>query len=140
MPIDKELEELFNDPILDDIGKEDLSLFEVPENLKTTEKDKPDYVARRVPCVNFSDYEAGFKKVHIELKTGKRSLLKFKKQALQQGNYYISGGILVYLDQISELRKEKNGTLNGRTRCIFENGTESDILLDTLRKSSMDIL
>lgn len=135
MPIDNELEELFNDPLLDDIGKEDLSLFLVPENLKSIERDKPEYVARRVHCVNFSDYEEGFKKVHFDLKNGKRTLLKFKTQALQENNYYISSGVLVFLEQISELQKEKNGTLNGRTRCIYENGTESDILLDTLRKS-----
>ena len=65
MPIDKELEELFNDPLLDEIGKEDLSLFNVPESLKATDKDKPDYVARRVKCENFADYEAGFIKVHL---------------------------------------------------------------------------
>lgn len=136
MPIDKELEELFNDPLLDDIGKEDLSLFVVPENLKTTEKDKPDYVARRVQCVNFSDYEDGFKKVHIELKTGKRSIKKFNANALKSGNYYVIGGVLLLLEYVEDLvEKTKRKKKDARTRCIYENGTESDIYLDTLRRS-----
>lgn len=136
MPIDKELEELFNDPLLDDIGKEDLSLFVVPENLKTTEKDKPDYVARREPCVNFSDYEAGFKKVHTELKTGKRSIKKFNANALKSGNYYVIGGVLLLLEYVDDLvEKTKRKKKDARTRCIYDNGTESDIFLDTLRRS-----
>lgn len=134
MNIDKELENIFDDPLLENIGKEDLSLFDVPENLRKT-KDKPDYVAQRVPCANFYDYEAGFKQVHQELKQGKRNVLKYNKQPLLAGNYFITGGILVYLESIKDLKKEKNGTLNGRTRCVYENGTESNILLDSLRKS-----
>jgi hypothetical protein len=136
MPIDKELEELFNDPLLDDIGEEDLSLFDVPENLKTFEKDKPDYVARRVQCENFSDYEEGFKKVHIELKTGKRSIKKFNANALKSGNYYVIGGVLLLLEYVDDLvEKTKRKKKDARTRCIYENGTESDIFLDTLRRS-----
>ena len=130
-----ELEKLFNDPLLSGIEQEDVSLFDVPEMLKESEKEKPDYVAQRVACTNFSDYELGFKKVHRELKQGKRNLLKYNKQPLLEGNYFITGGVLVYLESIQDLKKEKNGTLNGRTRCIYENGTESNILLDSLRKS-----
>jgi len=136
MPIDKELEELFNDPLLNDIGNEDLSLFNVPENLKTLEKDKPDYVARRVQCDNFSDYEGGFKKVHIELKTGKRNIKKFNANALKAGNYYVIGGVVLFLDYVDDLvEKTKRKKKDARTRCIYENGTESDIFLDTLRRS-----
>jgi hypothetical protein len=136
MPIDKELEELFNDPLLEDIGKEDLSLFEVPDNFKRSDNDKPDYVARRVHCANFSDYEEGFKKVHTELKTGRRSIKKFNANALKAGNYYVIGGVLLLLDYIDDLvEKAKRKKKDARTRCVYENGTESDIYLDTLRRS-----
>jgi len=136
MPIDKELEELFNDPLLDDIGREDLSLFNVPDSFKPTEKDKPDYVARRVPCANFADYAAGFQLVQKELKTGKRSIKKFKANALKAGNYYIIGGVILLLDYVDDLvEKTKRKKKDARTRCIYENGTESDIFLDTLRRS-----
>ena len=136
MPIDKELEELFNDPLLEDIGREDLSLFNVPDSFKITDKDKPDYVARRVPCTNFVDYEEGFRKVQLELKTGKRSIKKFKANALKAGNYYVIGGVILLLDYVDDLvEKTKRKKKDARTRCIYENGTESDIFLDTLRRS-----
>ena len=137
MSIDKELENIFNDPLLQNIEKEDLSLFDVPENLRKSDKDQPDYVAQRVPCANFSDYEPGFNQVHRELKSGKRNIMQLKNtQSLQAGSYYITSGVLLYLEHIDELvQKEKRKKRDARTRCIFENGTESDIYLDTLRKS-----
>ncbi len=59
-----------------------------------------------------------------------------KTQALHAGGYYITGGMLLLLEHIDELFvKEKRKKKDARTRCIFENGTESDIFLDTLRRS-----
>lgn len=137
MNIDKELENIFEDPLLENIEKEDLSLFDVPENLKKTAKNSPDYVAQRVPCANFSDYEAGFKQVHQELKSGKRSIKQLQKsKSLQAGSYYITGGVMLYLEHIDELfEKTTRKKKDARTRCIYENGTESDIYLDTLRRA-----
>lgn len=133
----KELEDLFNDPLLSSIEQEDLSLFSVPKVLKKSANNRPDYIAQRVPCLNFSDYVSGFKKVHLDLKTGKRNVKQLTKaQSLQAGSYYITGGVLLYLEHIGKLEpKEKRKKKDARTRCIFENGTESDIYLDSLRKS-----
>ncbi|HBL33124.1 MAG TPA: hypothetical protein DDZ96_04805 [Porphyromonadaceae bacterium] len=136
MSTNKELEELFDDPLLENIGKEDLRILDVPENLRKSVKDQPDYVAQRIPCANFSDYEVGFKRTHKELKAGKRSLLRYNAQPLQEGKYYVTDGVLLFLENIGELTlKSKSKKKDARTRCIYENGTESDIFLETLRKS-----
>ena len=42
---------------------------------------------------------------------------------------------MLLLEQIGEIKKSSNDLPDARTRCIYENGTESDILLQTLRKS-----
>ncbi len=77
-----------------------------------------------------------FAKVHQELKEGKRSLVKINKTAtLAAGRYYFVGGQMLLLEQIGELKKSSNFLPDARTRCIYENGTESDILLQTLRKN-----
>ena len=44
-------------------------------------------------------------------------------------------GQLIYLEQVGQKVISSNGLPDARTRCIYENGTESDILLQTLRKS-----
>ena len=58
-----------------------------------------------------------------------------KTDSLAEGRYYLVDGQMVLLQKILEKKKGKNGLPDGRTRCIYENGTESDIYLQTLRKN-----
>ena len=93
-------------------------------------------MAQHKLCENFEDYKPLFEKVHQELREGKRSLVKINKTAtLVAGRYYFVSGQMLLLEYIGELKKSSNFLPDARTRCIYENGTESDILLQTLRKS-----
>lgn len=133
----KELEELFDDPLLD-ISSKEASLFSIPEDMRKVmeSKKQPDYVAQHKRCDDFHLYQPLFRQVHDDLKRGKRSLIRVTKTAsMEAGGFYIVSGQMLYLDRVDELEKAVNGTLDGRTRCIYENGTESDILLQTLRKN-----
>lgn len=137
MEIDKELDAIFGDPLMN-VSCEEAKLFDVPNDMKKAMqlKKKPDYVAQRTLCENFEQYRPLFIKVHQDMKEGKRNLIRIAKTTnLQEGHFYISGGQLLYLEKIIEKKRIKNGMIDGRTRCIYENGTESDILLQTLRKS-----
>ncbi len=136
MDIDKELKEIFDDPLLQ-MSEQEKKLFDIPQDMrKVIAKKKADYVAQRKLCENFDDYKPLFEKVHQELKEGKRSLLKINKTAtLAAGRYYFVSGQMLLLEKIGELKKSSNFLPDARTRCIYENGTESDILLQTLRKN-----
>ena len=136
MDIDKELEKLFDDPLLK-VSYNEAKLFDIPQDMRRViEKKKPDYVAQHKLCENFDDYKQLFARVHQDLKEGKRSLVKINKTAtLSAGRFYYVSGQMLLLEQVGELSMGSNSMLNGRTRCIYENGTESDILLQTLRKN-----
>lgn len=136
MDIDKELEALFDDPLLK-MSKEEERLFDIPQDMRRViAKKKADYVAQHKLCENFEDYKPLFAKVHQELKEGRRSLVKINKTAtLTAGRFYFVSGQMLLLEQIGELKKSSNSLPDARTRCIYENGTESDILLQTLRKN-----
>lgn len=136
MDIDKELEALFDDPLLK-MSKEEESLFDIPQDMRRIiAKKKADYVAQHKLCENFEDYKPLFAKVHQELKEGRRSLVRINKTAtLTAGRYYFVSGQMLLLEQIGEMKKSSNSLPDARTRCIYENGTESDILLQTLRKN-----
>ncbi len=136
MDIDKELQEIFDDPLLQ-MSEQEKNLFDIPQDMRRViAKKKADYVAQRKLCKNFDDYKPLFEKVHQELKEGKRSLLKINKTAtLAAGRYYFVSGQMLLLEKIGELKKSSNFLPDARTRCIYENGTESDILLQTLRKN-----
>lgn len=113
--------------LLDDDHEDILTLKNVPKI--TT---MPDYVARRKPCKDFDKFEILFIDCQHDLKFGKRKLLPFtKEQEIDMGYFFVLKGILLYIAEI-EKRELKNGKVNARMRCIFENGTESDMLLRSL--------
>lgn len=137
MDIDKELEKILDDPLLS-ISEKEAELFDIPTDMRKAmvAKNKADYVAQRKLCEDFEHYLPLFKQVHLDLKQGKRSLVKISKTInLQAGHYYVVDGQLLLLEAIGEKHQSSNFLPDGRTRCIYENGTESDILLQTLRKS-----
>ncbi len=138
MDIDKELKELFDDPLLN-LTQHEAALFNIPADMKRVmeaRRIQPDHYAQKKACEDFYVYEPMFKKVHAELKEGKRSLIKTSKTAsMEKGHFYVVDGMMVFLADIAETKKARNGMPDGRTRCIYENGTESDILLETLRRN-----
>lgn len=140
MDIDKNILDILNDPLFDNIADEK-GLFEIPSDMRRVIEAKriqPDHYAQRKVCENFAEYEALFKLVHRELKQGRRSLMKISKtESLEAGRYYFVDGQMLLLESVGEKSRAANKMMDARTRCIYENGTESDILLQTLRKNVM---
>ena len=129
-----------NDPLglLDD---DSMDLFNL-KNIQPKDKSRAetDFVARRKPCSDFTNYEPLFKNVHKDLKDGKRKLIEFKLGNLREGAYYVHNGILFFVEKIEISKKDHykaDGTRvreDGRSRCIFENGTESNMLKRSIEK------
>ncbi|MCQ2294503.1 MAG: GIY-YIG nuclease family protein [Bacteroidales bacterium] len=132
-----DIDDILNDPLLE-IDETQAALFDFPDDMQKVMKGKKkaDYVAHKKHCENFEDYEPLFAQVRQELKEGKRLLLKSGKAAnFSEGNFYVVDGVVVYLESIGKYSKGSNGMQNARTRCIYENGTEQDEYLSTLRKN-----
>ncbi len=134
---EQQLADIFNDPLLADDNQTDHGLFDLPDYMqqRLKERQKADYIAQRVTCEDFNRYEAGFKEVHAGLKSGKYRLIKFKEAHVAQGRYFIEDGMLVYIAAMDRIEKNRHGKRNSRTRCIYENATESGIYMQTLCKS-----
>ncbi len=135
------IDDIFNDDLLGIFDDGDAkSLFEFKHTPREIARAEADFVARRKPCKNFKDYEAIFKSVQADLSDGKRKLMEFKQGNLREGAYYIHRGILFLLEKIDISKQEhyrEDGTrvrTDGRTRCIFENGTESNMLMRSVEK------
>jgi hypothetical protein len=135
------IDDIFNDDLLGifDDG-ETQNLFDFKHTPREIAKAEADFVARRKPCKKFKDYEEMFKSVQTDLANGKRKLVEFKQGNLREGAYYIHRGILFLLEKIDISKIEhyrEDGTrvrTDGRTRCIFENGTESNMLMRSVEK------
>lgn len=116
----------------------DDSIFTL-KHVSATKRIRPDYIAHRKVCKNFEDYEPGFEQIRKDLETGRRKLVQFNgKDDLVEGRYYVLRGVILFLERDNAQMTEKtyNGEVyrrkDGRTRCIFDNGTESSMLFRSL--------
>ncbi|WP_462133614.1 GIY-YIG nuclease family protein [Peptostreptococcus stomatis] len=131
---------LGDDPMNLLITNEDDSIFNI-KHIKTVDRIRPDYVARRKKCADFENYEALFQAVHDDLKNGRRKLVEFKEENLEEGKFFVLRGVLLFLeksDHKESVFKFESGTRirnEGRTRCVFDNGTESTMLFRSLYKA-----
>ena len=126
----KSIEDIFDDDSLDLLDSDSEGLFEFKHTPKET--NMPDYVACRKPCQDFSKYEPLFTQCQSDLKTNKRRLYPFKnEQDITDDHFFVLKGVLLYVAHVGEKSNEK-GKVNARLKCIFENGTESDMLLRSL--------
>lgn len=87
------------------------------------------------PCEDFEKFKYRFEKCHSDLKQGKRKLIEFKGASrIEVGNFYLLGGQLAYVDNLYNAQKKIHGRMDARLRLIFENGTESDMLRNSLER------
>lgn len=140
MDTEKELEAIWDDPLLN-LTEKEAELFNFPADMRRVmeTRNKADYVAQKKLCEDFDRYRGMFVQVHRDLKTGRRSLTRLAKtENIQVGSFFVVDGQMLLLESMEEMKWTKNvRRRDGRTRCIYENGTESDILLQTLRKNVM---
>lgn len=135
---EQQLDKIFDDPLLADITSgTGLGLFDLPDYMKErmAARKKADYIGKRVPCEDFERYDNCFKEIHQGLKTGKYRLVKFSVKHLKPGSYFIEDGMIGYLAAFDDHGVNKHGDRDGRTRVIYENGTESDIKYKTITKN-----
>lgn len=133
-----ELEAILNDPLLSEIEDGiDLDLFNIPDYMRErlNARKEAEYVGKRKPCEDFEQYESSFKEIHEGLNSGKYRLIKFSVTNLKVGNYFIEDGVIGYLAAFDDEGVNKHGDRDGRTRVIYENGTEADIKYKTITKN-----
>tara|TARA_R110002096_G_scaffold342503_1_gene535501 strand:- start:133 stop:1371 length:1239 start_codon:yes stop_codon:yes gene_type:complete len=135
------IEDILEDDSLDILGGDDADLFKFKHTPKDDERASAEFVARRKPCKDFDKYESTFKSVQQDLANGKRKLIPFKQENLRPGDYYVHNGVLLFLEHVDfeegelEYKSGNRVRKDGRTRTIFENGTESKMLYRSLYKA-----
>ncbi len=121
-----------------DIG--DTSIFDI-KNVPNIEKERsdPDFVATRKQCADFDTFELLFQQCQDDLEKGVRKLAPFIEADMKEGDFFVLNGVLIYLDKISTPYRGNSQKINKRTRCIYENGLESNILLRSLGKRLAEV-
>lgn len=133
-----ELDDILNDPIFD-LNDKEKELFELPDAIKKghEKRMKADEIGKRIPCTNFGDYAGLFKQVYRDLHDGKRSLIRFHEDNMREKVFFIADGIMGYVDKLDVSKRQIKDRIrmDGRSRVIYEDGTESNILFRTIGKN-----
>ena len=134
-----DLDNLDDDALLSELGVLDtdenditkLTYVKSRAEIKAAEE-----IAKRNPCLDFDKFKPLFVKVQEELASGIRLTRKFKDDAqIRQGDFFILGGQKVYVAEIGVEFIAEYGRSDRRLRVIYDNGTESDILMRSLQRA-----
>ena len=135
---DKELDDILNDPLFS-LNETEQKLFDLSEPIKKgrSKKREVEEVAQKKRCDNFADYAHLFAQVHQDLREGMRSLIRYKEDSIQEKGFFIADGIMGYIDQLDVVNRQIKDRVrkDGRSRVIYEDGTESNILFRTIGKN-----
>jgi hypothetical protein len=93
-------------------------------------------IAQRTPCKDFSQFKPLFKQVQQELDSGTRKTIKYQDNAaVNKGDWFILDGHKVLVADMGEPFVSDYGRQDCRLRVIYDNGTESDLLLRSLQRA-----
>jgi len=101
------------------------------EEIKAAEE-----VAQRAACRDFEVFQSFFKQIQNDLEAGARRTLPYKDNAdTKKGDLFILDGQKVIVADMGEPFVSDYGRPDRRLRVVYDNGTESDLLLRSLQRA-----
>ena len=130
----------------DDLDPEDLaselaglgegdSITDLRHVRSAEEKRAAEDIARRERCLDFDKFVEIFNQVKEDLANSTRVTRPFELKAeIRPGAFFIVGGQICYVSEMGETFTNPQGTTDARLRVIFDNGTESGMLMRSLQR------
>jgi len=102
----------------------------------SAEKKAAEDIAGRERCEDFETFKPLFAQVQKELNTGLRETRPFEMKAeIEKGRFFIVGGQKAFVADKGEITITEHGRTDARLRVIFDNGTESNMLMRSLQRA-----
>jgi hypothetical protein len=102
----------------------------------TAEKRTSEEIANRERCEDFDRFKPLFEQVQAEIKEGTRQTRPFElKSEIRPGAWFIVGGQVAYVAEAGETFTNAQGRSDARLRVIFDNGTQSNLLMRSLQRA-----
>ncbi len=134
-----EVDEIDEDELmaeLSEINEETQGITELKHVRSSTEKRAAEEVANRQRCEDFDRFKPIFEQVQHDLDTGNRETRPFELKAdIEPGRFFIVGGQKAFVAEMGEVFTNPQGRTDARLRVIFDNGTESNMLMRSLQRS-----
>jgi len=118
------------------IDAEAESIFDMTHVSETEEKERPEEIAKRTVCDDFYRFERLFNEVRKDIRNGNAETVPFKKESqIDEGDMFILNGMICIADQVGKESVGAGTKFNPRLRVVFDNGTESNLLLRSLARA-----
>ena len=134
-PLDQDVDD---DALLAELGidLDALPITELKHVRSTAEKKAAEDIANRDRCEDFEIFKPLFGQVQKELTTGLRETRPFEMKAeIEQGRFFIVSGQIAYVAEKGETTLTDQGRTDARLRVIFDNGTQSKMLMRSLQRA-----
>lgn len=131
-------EELDDDALLAELGvtAEASSITELRHVRPAAERREAEEIANRQKCEDFDSFKSLFQEVQKELDSGLRQTIRFeRKSEIAPERFYVLGGQKAYVAEMEEPFANEHGNIDARLRVVFDNGTESNLLMRSLQKA-----
>ena len=131
-------DDMDDDALLAELGveAETAEISELRHVRSSAEKKAAEEIANRQSCEDFDRFKPLFEQVQNELDTGLRTTREFEKKAeIAPGRFFIVGGQKAYVAEMDEAFLTAQGMTDARLRVIFDNGTESNMLMRSLQRA-----
>ena len=105
---------------------------------RNAERNSPDEVAQRKPCEDFEKFRANFEAVQADIESGRQTTELFKvsrRSKIAEGDWFIVDGHKALVAEARKWFTPEHGERDRRLRIVFDNGTESDLLMRSLRRA-----
>lgn len=132
-------EDIDDDELLAQLGVDDTTpggITELRHVRSAADKRAAEEIANRQRCEDFDNFKPLFEQVQKELGAGLRQTRRFeRKSEIAPGRFYILGGQKAYVATMEQPTVNEHGNIDARLRVIFDNGTESNLLMRSLQKA-----
>lgn len=132
-------DELDDDALLAELGIEGGSDDDITQlrHVQTREERRAaEEIASRDKCEDFGKFKPIFAQIKNELDAGVRNTRPFELKAeIQLGALFIVEGQMAYVAEMGDVYVNANGMSDARLRVIFDNGTESNMLMRSLQRA-----
>jgi T5orf172 domain len=134
-------ETLTDDDLLAELGIEDGLTDNDPTHLRHVRpraevRAAAEEIGTRTRCADFETFKPLFARVQKELETGLRETRPFELKAeIEAGRWFIVGGQKAFVAEKGDIFPNDAGHRDARLRIIFDNGTESNMLMRSLQRA-----
>lgn len=132
-------EDIDDDELLRQLGVDEQDAAGITElrHVRTAAaKREAEEIAYRDRCEDFDRFKPLFEQVQKDLDDGIRQTRPFELKAeIRPGSWFIVGGQKAYVAEAGETFTTPHGRTDARLRVIFDNGTESNMLMRSLQRA-----